>query len=196
MLPTARHRAGTGHGRKPQDGAAPPRQDESLDGGAHPPLQALHRGLPRAGGAGLRRGRGAERRVRRLSRFRRHQSALSLQDQGAELPPSRRHGLPLPRPYARRRVGRARLHRHRVWGDRSVRNSKVATATLVIAAVTMLSLAAAKAQGPGQGGQPPTPPPASPAAKPEAAAPSPSQSEGTKPKASEPAKPAEPAPSS
>jgi hypothetical protein len=74
-----------------------------------------------------------------------------------------------------------------------VRKSRVATAALVIAAVTMLSLAAAKAQGPGQGGQPPGPPPASPAAKPEAAAPSPS--EGTKPEAGEPAKPAEPAPS-
>ena len=52
---------------------------------------------------------------------RRHQPALSLQDQGAELRPSRRHGLPLPRPYARRRLGRARLDRHRVRGDRPVR---------------------------------------------------------------------------
>jgi outer membrane biosynthesis protein TonB len=76
-----------------------------------------------------------------------------------------------------------------------VRKSRVAAAALVIAAVMTLSLAAVKAQGPGQGGQPPTPPPASPAAKPDAAAPSPSQSEGTKPEASEPAKPAESAPS-
>ena len=47
---------------------APPRAggDEDLDGGADPPLQALHRGLPRARGRGLRRGRGAEGRVRRL----------------------------------------------------------------------------------------------------------------------------------
>jgi hypothetical protein len=74
-----------------------------------------------------------------------------------------------------------------------VRKSRVATAALVIAAVTTLSLAAVKAQGPGQGGQPPAPSPASPAAKPEAAAPS--QSEGTKPETGEPAKPAEPAPS-
>ena len=74
-----------------------------------------------------------------------------------------------------------------------MRKSRVATAALVIAAI--MSVCAARAQGPGQGGQPPTPPPASPAAKPEAAAPSPSQSEGTKPEASEPAKPAEPAPS-
>jgi hypothetical protein len=74
-----------------------------------------------------------------------------------------------------------------------VRKSRVATAALVIAAVTTLSLAAAMAQGPGQGGQPPAPPPATPAAKPEAAAPGLSQSEGTKPEAGE-AKPAEPAP--
>jgi hypothetical protein len=72
-----------------------------------------------------------------------------------------------------------------------VRKSLVATATLVIAAVTLLSLAATMAQGPGQGAQPPAAPPA----KPEAAAPSPSQNEGAKPEASEPAKPAGPAPS-
>jgi hypothetical protein len=58
----------------------------------------------------------------------------------------------------------------------------------------MLSLAAAETQGPGQGGQPPTPPPAAtPAPKPEPAAPSPSQ--GAKPEAGEAAKPAEPSPS-
>jgi hypothetical protein len=61
-----------------------------------------------------------------------------------------------------------------------VRKSRVATAALLLAAVTTLSLAAAKAQSPGQGGQPPAPPSASPTVKPEAA---------------EPAKPAEPAPS-
>jgi hypothetical protein len=76
-----------------------------------------------------------------------------------------------------------------------VRKSRVATAALVVAAVTTLSLAAVKAQSPGQGGQPPAPPSASPAAKPEAAAPGLSQSEGAKPEAGEPAKPAEPAPS-
>jgi hypothetical protein len=76
-----------------------------------------------------------------------------------------------------------------------VRKSRVATAAFVLAAVTTLSLAAVKAQSPGQGGQPPAPPSASPAAKPEAAAPGLSQSEGAKPEAGEPAKPAEPAPS-
>jgi hypothetical protein len=76
-----------------------------------------------------------------------------------------------------------------------MRKNRVATAALAVAAVTMLSLAAVKAQGPGQGGQPPTPSPATPATKPEPAAPSPSQIEGTKPEPSGAAKPAEPAPS-
>ena len=76
-----------------------------------------------------------------------------------------------------------------------MRKSRVAKATLVFAAIATLSLAAVDAQGAGQGGQPPAPPPASPPAKPEAAAPSPNQSEGTKPEAGEPAKPAETAPS-
>ena len=48
---------------------APPRRAvmKTLDGGADPSLQALHRGLPRARGRGLCRGRGAEGRVRGLS---------------------------------------------------------------------------------------------------------------------------------
>ena len=61
------------------------RRDEALDGSADPPLQALHRRLPRAGGRGLCRGRGAEGRVRRLSGRRRHQQALPLQDPRAGL---------------------------------------------------------------------------------------------------------------
>ena len=56
-----------------QGGAAAARRHEALDGGADPPLQALHRGLPRARGRGLRRGRGAQGRIRRLSRRRRLQ---------------------------------------------------------------------------------------------------------------------------
>ena len=76
-----------------------------------------------------------------------------------------------------------------------MRKSRVATAALVFAAITTLCVAAVEAQSPGQGGQPPAPSPTAPAAKPEAAAPSPSQNEGAKPEASEPAKPAESAPS-
>ena len=57
-----------GQRREPQDGAAEARRDEELDGGADPPLQALYRGLSRAGRRGVCRGRGAQGRVRRLSR--------------------------------------------------------------------------------------------------------------------------------
>ena len=60
-------RAGARRGRRSQDFPAAPGRDEALDGSADPPLQALYRGLPRAGGRSLRRGRGAEGRVRRLS---------------------------------------------------------------------------------------------------------------------------------
>jgi NADH-quinone oxidoreductase subunit D len=50
-----------------QGRAAAPRRDEALDGGPHPPLQALHRGPARAGRRGLRPRGGAQGRVRRLS---------------------------------------------------------------------------------------------------------------------------------
>ncbi len=60
----ARHLPGRGGADAGQDRAAAAGGDEDLDGGADPPLQALHRGLPRAGGRGLCRGRGAEGGVR------------------------------------------------------------------------------------------------------------------------------------
>jgi hypothetical protein len=75
-----------------------------------------------------------------------------------------------------------------------VRESRVATAALVIAAVTMLSFGAAKAQGPGQGGQPPATPSASPEPSP-AAKPGKSAAAGAKTEGGEPSKPAETAPS-
>ena len=82
-------RAGRAGARSPRrDGkVVPPKRarDEALDGSADPSLQALHRGLPRAGRRGLCGRRGAEGRVRRLSRLRRHQQALSLQDPRAGL---------------------------------------------------------------------------------------------------------------
>ena len=56
------------------------RRDEALDGSADPSLQALHRGLSRAGRRDLHRGGKPEGRVRRLSGRRRHQPAVSLQD--------------------------------------------------------------------------------------------------------------------
>jgi NADH-quinone oxidoreductase subunit D len=88
--------------------------DEALDGSAHPPLQALYRGLPRARGRGLRRGRSAQGRVRRLPRLGRHQQTLPLQDPRSGLRPPSGDGLDVPRPPARRRVLRARHARHRV----------------------------------------------------------------------------------
>ncbi len=98
-----------------QGGAAEASGDEALDGSADPPLQALHRRLSRAGRRGLCGGRGAEGRVRRLSRLRRHQQAVSLQAARAGLRASAGDGLPLPRPHAGRHLRRSRLPRHRVW---------------------------------------------------------------------------------
>jgi NADH-quinone oxidoreductase subunit D len=79
-----------------QDHAAAAGGDEDLDGGAHPPLQALHRRLPRPRGRGLRRRRGAEGRVRGVSGGRRDEPALSRQDPRAGLPAPAGDGLPRP----------------------------------------------------------------------------------------------------
>ena len=114
LLGAGEDRAGRQRGR--QDRAAEARRHEALDGSADPPLQALHRGLPRAGRRGVCRGRGAEGRVRRLSGLRRHQQALSLQAARAGLCASAGDGFSLPRPHAGRHLGRARLARHRVRG--------------------------------------------------------------------------------
>src|SRR5690606_2129427 len=101
-----------------QGGAAKARRDEALDGSAHPSLQALHRGLSRSGRRGLRRGRGAEGRVRRLFDRRRHQQALSLQDPRSRLRPSAGDGLHLPWSHARRRRSNPRFTRYRLWRGR------------------------------------------------------------------------------
>ena len=69
-----------GLGRRRQDRAAEARRDEALDGSADPSLQALYRRFSRAGRRSLCRGRGAEGRVRRLSRLRRHQQAVQVQN--------------------------------------------------------------------------------------------------------------------
>ncbi len=83
--PTGRARSSV---ERQQDRAAAARRDEALDGSADPSLQALHRRRPRAGRRGLRRRRGAQGRVRRLSGRRRHQQALQVQDPRAGLRPS------------------------------------------------------------------------------------------------------------
>ena len=54
--------------------------NEALDGGVDPSLQALYRGIPRAGRSNLHRGGNTQGRVRRLSGRGRHQPAVSLQD--------------------------------------------------------------------------------------------------------------------
>ena len=66
-------------------------------------------GYPRAGRRGLRRGRGAEGRVRRLSGRRRQQQAVQVQDPRARLRAPAGDGLHVPRPHAGRRVGDPRL---------------------------------------------------------------------------------------
>jgi NADH:ubiquinone oxidoreductase subunit D len=99
-------RAGARLVRRGQDRAAQARQDEALDGGADPSLQALHRRLSRARRRGLCGGRGAQGRVRRLSRRRRNRQAIQVQD---------------PRAGIRRRLGDPRLARHRVRRGGSVR---------------------------------------------------------------------------
>src|SRR5207253_916401 len=91
---------------------------ETFDGSADPSLQALYRGLSRAARRDLHGGRGAEGRVRRLSRFRRHQSAVPLQDQSTRVCLLAGERLHVPGPYARRRRRDHRLDGHRVWRGR------------------------------------------------------------------------------
>ena len=61
-----RHARGPVHHHQPQGRAAAAARARDLDGGADPPLQARHRGLPRARRRGLRPGRVAARRDRLL----------------------------------------------------------------------------------------------------------------------------------
>ena len=74
----AKMKPGTGPRAGQQVHAAEARRDEALDGGAHPPLQALHRRLPRAGGCDLYGRRIAQGRIRRLSDRRRHQPSPTV----------------------------------------------------------------------------------------------------------------------
>ena len=75
-----------------------------------------------------------------------------------------------------------------------MRKSQVARTALIIAAVSMLRLAEAAAQGPGQSGQAPAPPPASPES-PSAAKPDEGAAAGANTEAGDASKPAETAPS-
>ena len=74
----ATHAAGATTGsRTAKVTPAAPGPHRRVDGGAHPPLQGVHRGLPGARGRGLHDGRVAPRRARLLPRLRRHLQALS-----------------------------------------------------------------------------------------------------------------------
>src|SRR5690606_27932909 len=90
--PAAGHGAGPGHGRRQEDRVARaardrlgrhgqlarphPRDHGHLDGGAHPSLQARHRGLPGPGRAGHAGHRAPARRDARAPRVRRRHAAL------------------------------------------------------------------------------------------------------------------------
>src|SRR5450755_2162474 len=115
-----RRREGAGRGRGQQDLSAAPRRDEAFDGSADPSLQALHRGLPCAGRRSLRRGRGAEGRVRRLSGRRRQQQALQMQDPRARFCASAGDGFHLQGPSVGRRLGNPWFARYRVRRGRPV----------------------------------------------------------------------------
>jgi NADH-quinone oxidoreductase subunit D len=108
-------------GSGPQDRAAAAWRDEAVDGGNHPPFQALQRRPPRAGRRGLCRGRGTEGRVRRLSGRGWHQPALQVQNSRPFVRPSGSDGLLEPRAHACRRFGDHRLARYRVRRDRPMR---------------------------------------------------------------------------
>src|SRR5205814_442089 len=110
----------TGQGQRPQGGAAAARRDEAVDGSADPSFQALHRGLPRPCRGDLHGGRGAEGRVRRLSRVGRHQSAVSLQDPCAGLRDATGDRVPVARSHAGRSRRDHRLDGHRFRRDRPV----------------------------------------------------------------------------
>jgi NADH-quinone oxidoreductase subunit D len=120
QCPAAVGRPGAGLRQGQQDRSAAARRDEALDGGDHPPFQALQRGPSRARRRSLRRGRGAQGRVRRLPGGGRHQPALQVQDPGAVVRPSAGDGFLEPRAHAGRCFGDHRLARHRIRRDRSL----------------------------------------------------------------------------
>src|SRR5215470_10983855 len=117
---TLARRCGAGCHPRPKDRSASTRRNEALDGGDHPPLQALQRGAPRPGRGGLRGGRGAKGGVRCLSRGGRYQPALQVQDPGVLVRPSAGDGFFEPRAHAGRHLGDHRLARYCIRRDRSL----------------------------------------------------------------------------
>ena len=111
-------RRGPGQDRRRQGLAAEARQHEDVDGSADPSFQTLYRRLQGAAWRSLCAGRSAEGRVRRLSRIRWLQQAVSGQAARAEFRPSAGDGFLVPQAHACRRQRDPRLARHRVRGDR------------------------------------------------------------------------------
>ena len=102
-------RAGRRARRRQEDLAALAPGHEGGHGVAHPPLQALHRGRDAAARRDVHGVRGAEGRVRRVPRLRRHQPAVPLPHPRAGLRAPRRPRLHGAGAHARRR---RRAHRH------------------------------------------------------------------------------------
>src|SRR5581483_3818646 len=117
---------GTRDHRQPQDRSSLARRDEEQHGRADPPLQALHRGHPRAAGRGLCGRRASQGRVRDLPGLRRREHALPHEDP--------RRGIPAPggarRDGARAHARRRRRH-HRHPGHRLRRGRPLMAATLL-----------------------------------------------------------------
>lgn len=82
LEPDARGRSAM---RRRQDRAAAARGNEDQHGGPYPSLQTVHPRLPSAAGLDVHRHRSAKGRVWRLSRERRQQQAVSVQNQSAGL---------------------------------------------------------------------------------------------------------------
>ena len=100
--------------------AAPARGDEEVDGGAHPSLQALHRGLPRSRRHDLHGDGKPEGRVRRLPGRRWQQPALPVQDTPDRLRQPASGRAHEQAAHAGRRRGHHRLRGRRVRRDRQV----------------------------------------------------------------------------
>ena len=136
--PPRRPRGRAGHGRRQEDRLAQPARHRQrrhgqqprphpphhgrVDGGADPPLQAGHRGLPGAGRPGLRPDRVASRRAGRPRRLRRRHASLPRalprpvvhQPAGDERDERGRHGR---RRHRRHRLDRPRHGRSRPMSE-------------------------------------------------------------------------------
>src|SRR4029077_3539001 len=107
-----------GQRRRPQDAAAAARRARDVDGGGHPSLQALHRGLLGAGGRRICGGRIGSGRERLLHRQRRHAQAAAGQVPLGVVRQPAGAGADGAQPHDR---GHDRDHRHRRHRARGLR---------------------------------------------------------------------------